>query len=389
MRHYKSSTQLNSLQLESRLVLDMRYAIGAQAGGGPRVEVISENGSTLANFYAYDPSFTGGVRVAMGDVNGDGVMDLITVPGPGGGPQVNIYDGASGYTRLLYSFWALGSQNSGDRGGTWVTTGDLDGNGTADVIVSGWDATAGQPAAYMYNSGNPAVGIFQGKVYPWSSQAANVPYGQSPYVGGFPITTMTPAGWSHPLLMCGNPGGWYHDLIEVLTSTSTYTTVSQPDVVSYYPAGDNYTPPITYPNLYSWTSGDSSFDGPGYRNRNRATANGGTSPNNYELPVQVAGGPLTDAGDVILSVSTTNGPFGALYEFNTAGAYNYTAHTPFGSNAVSSMSVVARTLGGYNRLIVGSGPGTANSPIDFLDSNLNAYYQITPFAGFNGGVWVG
>jgi hypothetical protein len=32
----------------------------------------------VANFYAYDPAFKGGVGVAAGDVTGDGVADIIT-----------------------------------------------------------------------------------------------------------------------------------------------------------------------------------------------------------------------------------------------------------------------------------------------------------------------
>ena len=48
-------------------------AVGADAGGGPQVNVYdADSGTALFAFFAYDPSFTGGVRVALGDVNSDG-----------------------------------------------------------------------------------------------------------------------------------------------------------------------------------------------------------------------------------------------------------------------------------------------------------------------------
>ena len=47
-------------------------AAGPDAGGGPNVVVTNAaSGTVRFNFFAYDPHFTGGVRVAVGDV-GDG-----------------------------------------------------------------------------------------------------------------------------------------------------------------------------------------------------------------------------------------------------------------------------------------------------------------------------
>src|SRR5207237_1385828 len=64
---------------------------GAGLGGGPQVNVFDGSGDRLASFMAYDPSFRGGVRVAAADLTGDGTADVITGPGKGGGPQVNVY----------------------------------------------------------------------------------------------------------------------------------------------------------------------------------------------------------------------------------------------------------------------------------------------------------
>ncbi|QGJ71139.1 Hypothetical protein PBC10988_28420 [Planctomycetales bacterium 10988] len=67
---------------------------GAGAGGGPHVRVFdSVEANLIQDFYAYDPSFLGGVRVASADLNGDDFFDILTVPGPGGGPHTRAFNG--------------------------------------------------------------------------------------------------------------------------------------------------------------------------------------------------------------------------------------------------------------------------------------------------------
>ena len=62
---------------------------GQGPGGEPQVRVWSGAGGTeLFGFLAYNAAFAGGVDVAAADVNGDGLADIITGPGPGGGPRV-------------------------------------------------------------------------------------------------------------------------------------------------------------------------------------------------------------------------------------------------------------------------------------------------------------
>ncbi len=50
---------------------------------------LPENG-----FLAYTSSFKGGVRVAVGDLDGDGKAEIVTAPGPGGGPHIRVFDGS-------------------------------------------------------------------------------------------------------------------------------------------------------------------------------------------------------------------------------------------------------------------------------------------------------
>jgi hypothetical protein len=115
-------------------------------GGGPNVEVFSgRDGSLLANFLAYDPHFTGGVRVAAGDLDGDGKADIVTAPGAGGGPDVRVFGGASG--QLIREFLAYSPFFTG---GVYVAAGDINGDGKAEIITG---AGAG---------GGPEVKVFSG-----------------------------------------------------------------------------------------------------------------------------------------------------------------------------------------------------------------------------------
>jgi hypothetical protein len=59
---------------------------GADAGGGPHVRVLTGTGAaTGIEFFAYAPAFTGGVRVAAAAGSG---QPIVTAPGAGGGPHI-------------------------------------------------------------------------------------------------------------------------------------------------------------------------------------------------------------------------------------------------------------------------------------------------------------
>jgi hypothetical protein len=107
-------------------------AVGAGDGGGPRVRVYHNlQRRPLADFFAYDPSFRGGVRVAVADLNGDGVPDIVTAPGPGMRPLIRVFDGRD--VSLLVEFYAL---DPNWQGGVNIAAADLTKTGQAIIAVA-------------------------------------------------------------------------------------------------------------------------------------------------------------------------------------------------------------------------------------------------------------
>lgn len=117
----------------------------------PNVHIYDASGlnpqTIIKDIMVYSPNFTGGVVTALGDVNHDGVIDLIAGPGPGGGPNIKVISGTD-FSTVLYNFFAFESTFSG---GVTVASADIDGDLYADILVG-----AGP-------GGGPRIKVFSGK----------------------------------------------------------------------------------------------------------------------------------------------------------------------------------------------------------------------------------
>ncbi|MFH1405261.1 MAG: S8 family serine peptidase, partial [Patescibacteria group bacterium] len=105
-------------------------AVAPEGALEPMVRIFSPQGELYKSFLAYDKNFRGGVRLAMGDVDNDGDVEIITVPGKGGPAHVRIFKQDGRFVRDFFAFDV--SQSAG----YFVATGDLDNDGIEDIVVS-------------------------------------------------------------------------------------------------------------------------------------------------------------------------------------------------------------------------------------------------------------
>jgi subtilisin family serine protease/subtilisin-like proprotein convertase family protein len=134
-----------------------RFVVAEDAGGSPLITAYDPlSGAVIWRVYAYESTFSGGVRVTTADVNGDGVADVIVAPGPGRPADVRVFNGKDG--TLLFDFLAFEPTFTG---GAFVAAADLTGNGLADIVVTP-DVGGGPRVRVFANGGQTVLADFYG-----------------------------------------------------------------------------------------------------------------------------------------------------------------------------------------------------------------------------------
>lgn len=186
---------------------------GTDAGATAHVKAFNGNtGTETASFLPYGPSFSGGVRVATGDVNGDGIADIITGAGPGAGPHVKAFSGVD--QSELKSFFAYTPSYTG---GIFVAAGDVTGDHVDDIFTGTDTGTAGHVKVF---NGSGGVEI-----------ASFLPYGAA-FAGGVRVAAGDVNGDGIDDIITGaGPGGGPH--------VKAFSGVDQSELKSFfaYPPG--------------------------------------------------------------------------------------------------------------------------------------------------------
>ena len=222
---------------------------GAGPGGGPHVKVFdgvdvaagSTNPGVLRTYFAYDGTFMGGVHVAAGDINGDGLIDIIVGAGPGGGPNVQAFSNGNLGTRLMSYF----AYEPTFMGGVNVAAGDVGGDGTTDEIITGAGPGGGsRVGVYNYLSTIP-VGLPQQKIADFFAYDPTIPCGVT-VASGFTTNNRDASNFLYADIITGaSVGGGPHLKVFRLLD-ARYDVLGNPADWSFFTAGQMFPYPATF-----------------------------------------------------------------------------------------------------------------------------------------------
>jgi len=147
--HFRLGLNLSGGDLNNNGLAEI--VVAPRVVGGPHVRVfeydpVLKKFVLKSQFFAYAFGFRGGVSLAIGDIDNDGINEIITGAGPGGGPHVRILDK---YGRLKYQFFAASTRF---RGGVDVTAMDYDSDGADEIITGAWSNAI--PGVKVFNFEN-------------------------------------------------------------------------------------------------------------------------------------------------------------------------------------------------------------------------------------------
>ena len=120
-----------------------------RSGGGSIVKVFSSlDGSLLKSIQVFEPTYRGGLSLALGDLSGRGSSQVVVGAGFGGGPRVSVWDVPS--DAIVQNFFA---HDSSRRGGVEVALTDLKVGGKLQILTGAADGT---PEVGVYNGATAA-----------------------------------------------------------------------------------------------------------------------------------------------------------------------------------------------------------------------------------------
>ena len=121
-------------------------------GASSVIRIIDKEGAPIKEIHPFGREFKGGLSIASGDLNGDGLDEIIAAPASGGGPHIRIFDQLGNLKGQFFVF------DKNFKGGINLAIGDFDGNGQKEIAVA--PASGGGPHIRIFDQTGSLRGQF-------------------------------------------------------------------------------------------------------------------------------------------------------------------------------------------------------------------------------------
>ncbi|MFA6995484.1 MAG: S8 family serine peptidase [Patescibacteria group bacterium] len=132
--------------------------VGYGQGAAPIVKIFTPEGRILSSFYVYEKKFRGGVKVAVANIDGRrdyNKAEIIVAPGPGRESQIKIFDNRAVLKKQFLGF------RSNWQGGVNLTAGDINNDGIGEIVVGA--AAGASPHVRIFDN----EGLLLESFYAW------------------------------------------------------------------------------------------------------------------------------------------------------------------------------------------------------------------------------
>lgn len=121
-------------------------------GLSPHVRVFNSEGDLITHFFPFDSSARFGVKIALTDLNNDGLPELLTWPRGAGAPHIRAYSyntDSQTFELLVQTF----AYSTAFRGVMNITVADVTGDGNQDIVVSPAENAVSHVRVFTYEDG--------------------------------------------------------------------------------------------------------------------------------------------------------------------------------------------------------------------------------------------
>ena len=146
----------------------IKIVLAPERGLAPEVMILDQKGNLESTFLAYGEKFKGGVNVAVGDIDGDGISEIVTAPASSGGPHIRVFDKSG---KVISEFFAYDAKFTG---GVNVALGDVNNDDKDEILTA--PASAHEPEIRVFDNN----ALLKGKFLAYAStskQGVNIAVG--------------------------------------------------------------------------------------------------------------------------------------------------------------------------------------------------------------------